>query len=198
MKTVDCRGLNCPEPVLRTKKTLTEHPDDEICVIVDSDTARENVLRFARSRGREVSFQQSGDAFNITITAKTKFAEDSEATGNKSEPHEGAVLLITSDLLGQGSSELGQLLMRNFLYTLQESERAPRAVIFMNSGVKLCISGSAVIEELLALLNRQVTILVCGTCLDYYRLKDKHAAGQVSNMYDITDLLINAQRVISI
>ena len=198
MKTIDCRGLSCPEPVLRTKSALSENPREIMTIIVDNDTARENVLRFARSRGRQAEWQEKEGLFYITI------AEINAEEANLASPLAAAeagnrvVLFISTEELGQGSSELGRMLMRNFIYTLTKRDELPQAIIFMNSGVRLSIASSPVIDELEQLLDKGVQILVCGTCLDYFELKDSHRAGQVSNMYDISDLLFAAGRVVSI
>jgi selenium metabolism protein YedF len=199
MKDVDCRGLNCPEPVLRTKRALEEEPEAALNIIVDNETARENVQRFARSKGRKTEWLEKENTFHIAIGAGVT-DETALKTGNLESvtSGEGPVLLISNDQLGQGSSELGLLLMRNFIYTLTKRDDLPRAIVFMNSGVRLSITGSAVIDELEELDSKGVTILVCGTCLDYYELKDKHKAGLVSNMYDIADLLLAAEKVITV
>lgn len=63
--------------------------------------------------------------------------------------------------------------MKAFLYTLTESSPKPESLIFMNSGVKLAVEGSPVLESLENLEKAGVTILVCGTCLNYFELKDK-------------------------
>ena len=199
MKDIDCRGLNCPEPVLRTKSALEEEPDAAINVIVDNETARENVQRFARSRGRKTEWLEKENTFHLAIGAAATGEIAANAVNLESAASkEGPVILISSDQLGQGSSELGLLLMRNFIYTLTKRDDLPRAIVFMNSGVRLSIAGSAVIDELEELTLKGVTILVCGTCLDYYELKDKHKSGLVSNMYDLADILLAAEKVIAV
>ncbi len=199
MKDIDCRGLNCPEPVLQTKRALEEEPDAAINVIVDNETARENVQRFARSKGRKTEWLEKENTFHITIGAGAA-GETAVKTGSLESvtSEKGPVILISTDQLGQGSSELGLLLMRNFIYTLTKRDDLPRAIVFMNSGVRLSIAESAVIDELEELASKGVTILVCGTCLDYYELKGEHKAGLVSNMYDIADLLLAAEKVITV
>ncbi len=198
MKTIDCRGLSCPEPVLRTKGALSDHPSEIMTVVVDNETARENVLRFVRSRGRKTEWQEKEGLFYISI-AESRL-EPADSSFPIADPGETGrvVLFISTTELGQGSSELGRMLMRNFIYTLTKRDDLPRAIIFMNSGVKLSIVDSPVIEELKYLLDKGVQILVCGTCLDYFELKELHRAGQVSNMYDISNLLFSAERVITI
>ncbi len=68
----------------------------------------------------------------------------------------------------------------------------------MNSGVRLVAQGSSVLEDLQSLSNKDVQIWACGTCLDFYALKDKLSVGQVSNMYSIVEALSQAENVISI
>lgn len=197
MVTIDCSGLNCPEPVIKTKKALSESPGRAIKIIVDNETARENVIRFAKNQGRTASWKEANGLFHISITGieeKDAVPEEASFKTNEDKP----VLLISTNLLGQGSEELGAMLMRNFIYTLTKRDDLPQAIVFMNSGVSLTIKESPVIDELFELEERGVKILVCGTCLDYYKLKEEHHAGEVSNMYDISDLLFAAQKVITI
>ena len=66
MKEVDCRGLGCPEPVIRTKKGLKESPDG-VDVIVDDRAARENVPRYAEATGYKAEVKQEGEAWRIEI-----------------------------------------------------------------------------------------------------------------------------------
>jgi len=198
MKSVDCRGLNCPEPVIRTKQAMAEIPGAELKIIVDNETARDNVLRYARNQGRSAEWAESDGLFSISIGSSNDKDQPSAETGTKDGNHEYPVLFITTNFLGRGSDELGEMLMRNFIYTLTKRDNLPGAIIFMNSGVKLTITKSAALDELLELESRGVKLLVCGTCLDYYQLKEVHKVGQVSNMYDISDLLFASERVITL
>ena len=66
MKEIDCRGLGCPEPVIRTKKGLKESPDG-VDVIVDDRAARENVPRYAEAAGFKASVQEEGDGWRVKI-----------------------------------------------------------------------------------------------------------------------------------
>ncbi len=198
MKKVDCRGLNCPEPVLKTKDVLASNPDKIIHVLVDNETARENVLRFARSQERNAVWEKENNHFVITISGESEQKASELLFVKDDESRKNTVLFIATDEMGKGSRELGTMLMRNFIYTLTKRDQLPAAIIFMNAGVKLSIANSPVIEELEHLEQNGVQILVCGTCLDYYELKEKHKAGLVSNIYDIADLLLEADRVIRI
>jgi len=110
----------------------------------------------------------------------------------------GQLIFINSSHLGRGSDELGSILMRSFLFSLTEMEVKPQRIIFMNSGVHLCCEGSPVLDSLLALEEKGVEILVCGTCLDYFQLKEKLCVGKVTNMYSSVEHLLAAEKVITI
>jgi tRNA 2-thiouridine synthesizing protein A len=55
---VDARGLSCPLPVLKAKEAI-EKGDEKIEVLVDNNTALENVTRLAKSKGFAVVHQKS-------------------------------------------------------------------------------------------------------------------------------------------
>ena len=66
MKTVDARGLSCPEPVIRTKNALASG-EKAYTVMVDNVTARENVSRFAMHQGYQVAWKEDGEDFILTL-----------------------------------------------------------------------------------------------------------------------------------
>ncbi|ACB85998.1 sulfurtransferase TusA family protein [Natranaerobius thermophilus] len=67
VKTVDARGFSCPQPVINTKKALSEE-FDELQVLVDNNIAKENVSRFVNSKGFDVSVEQDGEEFVLKIS----------------------------------------------------------------------------------------------------------------------------------
>ncbi len=86
--------------------------------------------------------------------------------------------------------------MRAFLKVLLDLKPIPTKLIFINSGVRLTSEGSELLETLQALSDKGVGILSCGTCLDFYGLKEKLKVGIISNMYDIAQSLLEADRLI--
>lgn len=193
---IDCTGLACPQPVLMTKKALEELTSGSATVIVDNAAARENVERFAGSQGAAVSVAQVGEArWELTITKGAAGCEvyPSPALG-VDQPR---ALLILSDRMGSDPA-LGGVLMRALLATLPKASNPPKKLIFMNAGVKLASEGSAVVEELTTLANLGAEVLSCGTCLDYFGLKDKLAVGRVTNMYDTVETLTHGYVVTTI
>lgn len=103
---------------------------------------------------------------------------------------------ITASVLGMGDEQLGRILMRSFIKTLKELNPLPERLIFVNSGVRLTTEGSELIADLRELEAHGVRMLSCGTCLDYYQLKDALAVGTVTNMFEIVTSLVAADRVL--
>jgi tRNA 2-thiouridine synthesizing protein A len=195
MRVIDCRGLSCPQPVIETKKVLEGMREGTIEVVVDNTAARENVSRFARNQGCSVESEEREGNFHLRIKkgAVEKGAEADEVSNLKGK----TVLLISADQIGMGSEELGKVLMKTFINTLIETTPKPETIIFMNSGVKLAIEGSPVLESLGKLEKAGVNLLICGTCLNYFEVKDKLKKGKVSNMYEIVEKMLNAGKVIT-
>lgn len=193
---VDARGLRCPQPVIATKKALDSIDEGIVTTIVDNMTAKENVIKFASANNCGVSVTEKDNHFYIRITKGKAQAQE------RVEPiaaQEGKlVYLISQDTLGHGNTELGAMLMKSFMYTLLEREPRPQTIMFINSGVKLTVLGSPVLEHLQQMAERGVQILSCGTCLDFYHLKDKLAVGGITNMFTIVDELSSAAKAVTL
>jgi len=189
---IDARGRACPQPVLMTKKAIDAGED--CVVIVDNEAARDNVCRMAKSQGCEARVEERDGCFRITVTRGSTRHEEKNAF-----PVAGpTVVVFPFDRMGTGDDDLGGILVRAFLHTLAEINPRPDVMIFFNGGVKLATDGSEVLEDLSALEKAGTRILVCGTCLDFFGLKDKLRAGMISNMYDIAETMLSAGRIVSI
>lgn len=108
------------------------------------------------------------------------------------------VVIINSEIMGQGSRELGGLILDKFLLTLGDMPEKPVIIAFYNSGVKLLCDESPVLATLRALQQAGVDLLGCGTCLDYYELRPRIAVGRASNMREIVGAMLTAEKVITI
>ena len=193
-KEIDARGLACPQPVILTKKALGDN--NEITVIVDNETAEENVRRMAQSQGCETTIDKKDGNIYIHVarvcSGETTREEEQE---NQQKP---VVIVIGSNTMGRGNEALGEVLMKSFIHTLIETSPRPDTMIFLNTGVKLAVTGSDVLEDLNVLSGSGVKILVCGTCLNFFEIQDQLRAGTVSNMYDITEAMLGAGRLAQI
>lgn len=186
---VDARGLSCPQPVILTRRALEAAEKRRITAVVDNEVARDNIIKMATSLSCSVSIDRQGKDIYIHITKPEQYS-------TALDTHENVLFLVTSDTLGRGSEELGRLLMKNFFYALTEQGGLGKVFIFLNSGVNLTCSGSPILDYLYELQQDGAEILSCGTCLDYYRLREKLGIGQITNMYTIVEYLQKIPRVI--
>lgn len=193
MKIVDARDLACPQPVIKTRNAMEE--SGAVMTIVDNETAQRNVTRMAEKSGATVEAERCEERIYLHIAREAGATEAAAAREAEASSGGPLVLVVSSEFMGRGEhDELGHILIRGFFHTLGEVEPLPDTIIFFNSGVKLVVEGSPVIGDLQALEEEGVEILACGTCLGYYELKDKAAAGVVSNMYTIAETMLGADR----
>ena len=204
MEKRDCRGLACPKPVLVAKELIETHPDEIIEIIVDNEASRQNVTRFLKSQGWEAAVrEESGGVFVISGAPPTcALAFDVKETGQEGQEapdgHQKILIVIPTDIFGQGDDGLGRSLMKNFISTLKEMGDDLWRIVLVNNGVKLAVAGSEHIAELKGLEDKGVGILVCGTCLIYFGLFEKKAVGETTNMLDIVTSMQLATKVIRI
>ena len=200
VQTIDCTGLACPQPVIRTKDAL-EQGADYLRVIVDNEASRDNVTRFARSRGCEVTVEPSGkECFQITIQAGNSPVDKDFQPADYAcavPAAGGLVYVISSNSMGRGSDELGWALLQTYIQTIEQVDPLPSKIIFYNSGVKLVAEKSGALEALAALQKKGVEILACGTCLDFFQLKSEIRIGHISNMHEIMTAMSEAGKLVS-
>ncbi len=194
MPVVDCRGLACPQPVITTKQALDHLKEGKLIVIVDNASSCNNVERFVHSQGCSVEIKEQEQDFYLHIQ-KTS-SQDVNKMVKRDERVKKVVVYINSHLLGGGDEALGSFLMKSFLKTLLDLDTLPSRLILVNSGVQLGTEDSKVLETLQVLSEKGVEIVCCGTCIDFYELKGKMRVGIISNMYDIIQSMLEADRVI--
>lgn len=193
-KTIDCKGLACPKPVIMTKKELEAITEGEIEVIVDNEAARENVSKLLKSQGLEPKVEEKEGLFYISAEKKAECGCQVMDIEEEARP----VILVATEFLGVGDDKLGTMLMKSYMYALTESDVKPKTMLFINGGVKLTTEGSDSLESLKTLESQGVEIMSCGTCLDFYGLKEKLAVGQVTNMYTIVEKMHGSTNTIRI
>ena len=165
---IDARGLDCPKPVINTKKELDKIESGIVTIKVDNYIAKENILKLAKSLNCEVKItKDEKDLIEIEI----KKGESDIIEKKQDSALEDRCIFISSDKMGTGNDELGEVLIKGYIYTLTEAKPYPKYMVFVNSGVKLTTENEAPIENLKILEKAGVEILSCGTCLDYYNIK---------------------------
>ena len=200
METINAFGLACPKPLMLAKAKLDEG-ERELAVQVDNETAVKNVSRLAEKYDVSVSVEQieGGWSVNFAQGDGTVVAAPAPAAPACTPAGCGYAVFVGKDHVGEGDPQLGYNLMKMAIYTLSESDDVPASMLFMNGGVKL-VAGEEqqIIDSVNKLIEKGCEVLVCGTCLDFYGLKDQLKVGEVSNMYDILGRMQDAAKTITL
>lgn len=196
-KIIDAKGKNCPIPVIMAKKEI-EGGTKFFTVEVDNKIAVENLKKLANSQGFETIVEECNGNFNVNFSNGCEECEEILAKIEGKRSLGDWAVFVNKDIIGAGNEDLGQSLMKMFLYTISEGEDLPKSILFMNGGVKVPTLNEQAIEHLKSLEDKGVELLVCGACLNFYELEDKLAVGKISNMYDITNAMKDAAKVITI
>ena len=204
IKKVNALGDTCPIPVVKTKQAIRElNGSGTVEVLVDNEIAVQNLTKMANQKGYAVRSQKLADReYQVVLECGP------EAAAPEAEPEQEETCLVTpgrkkklvvavsSPCMGTGDDTLGAILMKGFLFALTQQETLPSTLLFYNGGASLTTEGSPALEDLRSLEAMGVEILTCGTCLNHYGLSDKLKVGGVTNMYDITEKLTQADLVV--
>ena len=202
IKIVDCRGQLCPQPLINTKKALKETVNGEaIQVIVDNATSCQNVSHFLTDNAVPFRIEEQNGVFTITINSpgiefnpKIEAEEYCEVSfPTKSGSY---IVVLTSNLMGGGSEDLGKILMKGFLNTLPNLEKLPQEIICYSSAVTLALKGTDTAQSLVKLNSQGVKITLCGTCVDFYGIKEEIEVGTISNMLYIAERLSSGVHIV--
>lgn len=205
MTVIDCSGMLCPRPLIEAKKAYTQASvGDSILFIVDNETASNNLNTFFSGNGVASTITTEGNKYKITVL-KSELTQNTIAVSNPAEfciptvkdEQSPTVVVISSNKMGEGDSDLGAILIKGFFTALSEVEPLPSEVIFYNSGVLLLPQESGIMASLEKLRSNGVKITACGTCVDFYGIKEKLTIGTISNMFSILSSLNAASKIIN-
>lgn len=208
MPTLDCRGLDCPQPVIKLKELLDSdavNAFDSVEALVDNLAAKENLTRYFDSRGFVVDSTAVDGGFRVVGTrivcpaseqAPATVADHAPSRTPTSSGDKDVTVFLTSETIGSGDDVLGQKLMGNFLATLPEMIPVLRRIVMVNGAVKLAVDGSAVLDKIKVLEAAGVRVLVCGACLEHFGLAARRAVGETTNMLDIVAAFERSDSVI--
>jgi selenium metabolism protein YedF len=203
-KLIDAKGKECPVPVIMAKKEI-DNGNKDFIIEVDNKIAVQNLQKLANSQNLFINIQGENNIFKVTFFSdENKDNECIECNeilnrleDNKSQTGTWCVF-VGKEIIGAGNEELGKSLMKMFFYTISEGEDLPKAILFMNDGAKVPTLNEQAIEHLKDLEAKGVEILTCGACLNFYKLEDSLKVGKVSNMYDITNVMKESSKVITL
>lgn len=196
-KFIDAKGKACPMPVIMAKKEI-DAGVKFFEIEVDNKIAVENLKKLANSQGFTTTIEENNGNFKVNFSNGCEECEEVLAKVEGKKPLGNWSIFVNKEIIGTGNEELGQSLMKMFLYTISEGEDLPKSILFMNGGVKVPTLNEQAVEHLKVLQDKGVELLVCGACLNFYGLEDKLEVGKISNMYDIINTMKEASKVITI
>lgn len=203
MIKVNAIGDACPIPVVKTKNAIRELGGSGVVeVSVDNEIAVQNLLKMAKQKEYEASFEKkSNTEYIVTINVNGGEASEAKpvtktAVNSDEIKLKETIVVIDSDKMGDGDEEFSKTLLKGFIYALSSQDIPPAKILFYNTGVRITTEGSASIEDLKVLENAGAKIYSCGACLNNYGLTEKLLVGEVTNMYDIVSYLMEADLVI--
>ena len=200
-KIIDCKGMACPLPVVNAKKAAEElNAGDVLTVLVDNEIAVQNLTRLAEHKGYSASAEKKAEKeYAVVMQISGAVAEgiqEEEVACVMDSRRKGMLVVLSANVMGTGDAKLGTSLMKAFVFALTKQDQLPDTILCYNTGASLTCEGADTLEDLKLLESEGVTILTCGTCLDFYGLKEKLAVGGVTNMYDIVERMENAAQII--
>ena len=195
--TVNAMGKQCPIPVVLAKKALEGMTvPNTLEVLVDNEAAVQNLSKLAASCQLPVRAEKTAEGqFTVTMEVSAP-VQPAKETACAPDARGDFVVEIGSNRMGDGDEALGRTLMKGFLYAVSQLPVLPKTILFFNTGAYLTCTGSDSLEDLKFMEAQGVEIRTCGTCLDYYKLKETLAVGSVTNMYAIVETLAAAGKVI--
>lgn len=209
MIIINAMGDACPIPVIKTKKAIQELMGaDTIEVLVDNEIAVKNVSKMAIAEGGSVTSEKitdgqykvkavmTGAAGQNTDSRQRAGVDVQELCIDGDCTGKNTVVVIASECMGDGDDELGLVLMKGFIFAVTQLDELPKTILFYNGGAMLTTEGSDSLEDLKLLEEQGVEILTCGTCLDYYGLKNKLRVGSITNMYSIVEMMNAADKIL--
>ncbi|MBN1988650.1 MAG: sulfurtransferase-like selenium metabolism protein YedF [Bacteroidales bacterium] len=202
MKVIDCKGLLCPKPLIETRKAIKNaSAGDSIRVELDNDTSCKNVLQFLKDNGIDAKQMDERGLLIVDFTVPSNFtsvtkAEDYCEIPTQVQANSGYIIILDSNVMGDGDDALGEILMKGFLNTIPELDMLPSEIICYNGGVKLAQIGADTAQALLKINSLGVKISVCGTCVDFFGIKNMLAVGEISNMLYIAGKLASGTKTV--
>lgn len=194
---IDCRNLACPEPVIRTKNALDGlKVGEKLEILVNSIAPKENISRFLKNQNVEFSVLQNGAETKITAVkgeSKLELTNFDEFVCEITPKTKKTVVYLNEEYAGSGDVGVG--LLAKFLGALLQVEK-PEYVICVNNAVKMTTNRAhPSFKPLKDLEAAGVKILSCGSCLEAYKLVGDLSVGEMSNAYEVMQILTTHEQI---
>ncbi|XMB87180.1 sulfurtransferase-like selenium metabolism protein YedF [Mycoplasmatota bacterium WC44] len=188
MINLDLRDKDCSNALLELENELKNNSTGEkIVCVVSSETTKSTIENMLMTEGYTFKITSNKNDFYIEIIKNIKSSD---------EFNKNYVIVFDKNYMGEGDKELGEALMKSFVYTLSEMSNLPSHILLYNEGVKLVSEGSEMLDRFVLLSDKGVNILSCGSCVKYFELVEKIKVGRISNMFEIITTQTLADKII--
>ena len=126
---IDCKGLQCPIPVVKTKKYFDSIQSGESTVIVDNLVAKNNIVKLSEGSGYKSIVEEKDGLYSITITK-----DECEVANALINENKKFTLVVSTDKLGLGNDKLGEILMKSYIFALSEADLIPNDYFLLMEG----------------------------------------------------------------
>ncbi len=184
-KHLDARELSQPQALALIDATLTQKGDHQLVIKTADQSLFLELQQHLVTSGGTIEEQLQGEDEQVLVVT---------IAGTK--PLKSYV--VGSDTLGSGDDVIGGKLMTAYFNVSAEYPQAARAIFFMNSGVKLCIEGSESVAALKEIESKGTEVIVCGSCLDFFEIKDSLMVGRVGSMHDLLALQHGTEELVTL
>jgi len=149
---VDAKGLACPQPVVLTKKAIDKIAEGEVFVVVDNESAKENVTRMAIANGCSVTVtDKDSGVVELHIIKSPSIRSKSKEKPLADTAQQGPVVyFFDADFIGP-NMELGKVLVNGFLSAIPSLPDTPGTIILISNAVRLATEGSYALAALTGL-----------------------------------------------
>ncbi len=199
MQIVDGKGLLCPQPLILTRKALKNCLQGETLKIeCDNKTAFQNIMTYLNDQDLSPTGAEVEGIFQIEVVNQPVRPQEDPVLSSIDPGvcSSAYIVVLGSDRMGEGDPQLGSILMKGFLNALHEQQELPTHLVFYNSGVRLTTVDSGVSSSLKSLEESGVEIMICGTCVDFYDIRNQIAVGKISNIFTITETMARTGHII--
>jgi selenium metabolism protein YedF len=196
MEKINAVGLVCPMPVIQTKRALKQA--DAVETTVDNEIATQNLRKMAEQMKYNYTCEKVDENRYVVVISKngTENVNVEPESQKLVQATNAYTVVIDTDIMGRGNDELGATLLNGFVESLAEQDELPEKIIMYNGGVKLALKDAPTADALNAMRDAGVKVYCCGACVNFYEVSDKIIDVEITNMYEIVNMMRQSLRVV--
>lgn len=198
MLTLNAAGKTAGESVNMIREAL-DSDEEEIKILLDDPSVWPEINKFLNSQGFNDIVPEDDDGALYVIISKNaqkdQVINESKAQSANDIPvlRNAAAILISGE-----NKKYRNDFLRKFIISLTKSKIRPDIIALMNDSVKLAAYDSETCSYLKTLVSDGVNLLVSESCADRLNLSEAIGTGELADMSEIIERVLECENVISI